>query len=844
MTSNLSTDVSIALLRKLHPIKRLIHVGEAGRHTLSDYAEWNPFSALFVIPEEEHHQSLSPFIESHAGWSSVHAVLAESATERDYFKASNPRESGLLAPEFLAGIWRNIKTLSRHRVLAGTLDDLLGSLPVDAPQANWVVVNSLPALSVLQGATSCLDECDVIVARAVLDQSLSTDPSSTLSALDDYLTGRGFRQVSVQEEHHPALGIAIFAHDWRGFYVDRQNVLNAERVSVAGQTEGAKKTISTLQAACDEREKASIACQQLIAGLTADLDEQTRLATQRSNELEKAVGEYGTKTRLVEECQQQLDQLTIERNRLDHELAAELQLKSDREALIAQMMSDRDEQTRLANQRSNELEKAVGEYGTKARLVEECQRQLDQLTIERNRLDHELAAELQLKSDREALIAQMTSDRDEQTRLANQRHREREQAVRDGVDKARMVEERQRQLDQLTIERNRLAQDLGAELQLKSDREALIAQMTSDRDEQTRLASQRAIELEKALGDYREKARLVEERQRQVDQLAIEQNRLAQELAAERQLKSDREALLAQVTADRDEQSRLASQRAIELEKAVGDYREKARLVEQCQQQLEQVTIEHNRLAQELAVEVQLKSDREALLAQVTADRDEQSRLTSQRAIELEKAVGDYRERARLVEQCQQQLEEVTIEQNRLAKELAAERQLKSDHEALLAQVTADRDDQTRVANERHKEWQSALLERDTHARLAHELKTQVEQLSRAGDQDARKLAEAAERIAALRLDLDKRDERVSELQSNIEELGKSRDQGFAELLDARAQMQRLSAAVEERNARVIELEGGRDDLHARQLRLDKEILKAEAQIDLIKDVILRDKAF
>jgi hypothetical protein len=32
--------------------------------------------------------------------------------------------------------------------------------------------------------------------------------------------------------------------------------------------------------------------------------------------------------------------------------------------------------------------------------------------------------------------------------------------------------------------------------------------------------------------------------------------------------------------------------------------------------------------------------------------------------------------------------------------------------------------------------------------------------------------------------------------------------------------------------------------LQARQMRLDQEMLKAEAQIELIKDVILREKAF
>jgi hypothetical protein len=219
MVSNIMTDSCIALLRKLYPVTGLLHVGDVGRHTVSEYSELATQSVMFVISEEAQHELLSALIECYPRWKSVRAVLAELPAEREYFKASNPRESGLLAPERLAGIWRNIKTLSSHSVVAKTLQIVLDDLAGDSAPTNWIVVNCLPAISVLRGGGASLDECDVIVARAVLDPSVSTDSESTLSSLDSYLGGRGFRRVSVHEERHPALGSAIFVRDWRGSFL-------------------------------------------------------------------------------------------------------------------------------------------------------------------------------------------------------------------------------------------------------------------------------------------------------------------------------------------------------------------------------------------------------------------------------------------------------------------------------------------------------------------------------------------------------------------------------------------------------------------------------------------------
>jgi hypothetical protein len=674
MASNLMMQDCIGLLRKLCPIRRFIHVGDVSKQGLSEYADWTSAPAVFVIPDEERCHTLFPLIEARAGWSTVHAVLAERAIERDYFTASNPRENGLLAPESLAGIWRNIKTLARRRVLATTLDDLLQGFPADVPAVNWLVVNCLPALDVLRGATSCLDHCEVVISRVVLDESISVDSTAMSSGLDAYLAARGFRRLSVHEERHPAIGSVVYVRDWQGLLLEYYRLTRALRVSADRQAEQVEK-IATLQEAARERADSS--------ELAADFQRQS--------------GELSL-VRL------QVGELTVARDRLARELATQLQMSVDREALIAQVSSHRDEQSRIAGQHATEREQAVRERDEGARSAAELRGRLDELALERDRLAQELAAQRQLSVERDSAIAQLSTDREEQIRLVGQRVTEREQAVRERDEGVRSAAELQRRLDELALERDRLAQELNAQRQFSVEREAAIAQLITDRDEQTRLAGERATEREQAVGERDEGARSAAELQRRLDELALERDRLAQELNAQRQLSVEREATIAQLSTARDEQAR--------------------------------------------------------------------------------------------------------------------------------------------VAEQREKEQAQAISDRDTQAGLARELETTVEQHSRAAEQAAERLAQGTERISALSGELDARAQKIAELQSSLEKLDGSRQEALAELLEARTELGRSSATAQECASRITKLEGDRAELQSRHLLLDRELLKAEAQIDLIKDVILRDKAF
>jgi hypothetical protein len=378
MVNNPLTEDCITLLRKICPIRRLLHIGDTGKLTLSRYAEWAAKNVTFVLPDESQYLALSPLIEPHPGWSGLHAVVAENVMERDYFKASNPRESGLLAPESLAGIWRNIKTNSRHRVLATTLDVLFQAPPTDGHTANWLVVNCLPALSVIQGASSSLEEVDVIVARVVLDESIAADPSITLAALDDDLVGRGFRRVSVQEERHHALGSAIYVRDWQALNAEYKDILKKERASAVQEADASTRTIERLQLSIFETETAHANFRSLIEDLTSNRDEQIRLANQRYEEREQAVREGGNQARQAEERLEQVNQMIAERERFAQDLTAQRGLATDLDSRIAQITADRDELTGLVDRTQKEREQALLERDAQFRLARDLQIQIEQ----------------------------------------------------------------------------------------------------------------------------------------------------------------------------------------------------------------------------------------------------------------------------------------------------------------------------------------------------------------------------------------------------------------------------------------------------------------------------------
>jgi chromosome segregation ATPase len=221
----------------------------------------------------------------------------------------------------------------------------------------------------------------------------------------------------------------------------------------------------------------------------------------------------------------------------------------------------------------------------------------------------------------------------------------------------------------------------------------------------------------------------------------------------------------------------------------------------------------------------QLDAEREAAAqAKLAADRslDQARQQLLARAGELEEARADARASGAAME----------------AKLSETVRQLDAEREAAVqAKLAADRSlDQARAA--------SASLDAEL-SEVARQLQEEREELKRirhALDEakgDAARQRAAAEAASATIAELRKSE---SESRSNLEAARAKGAEHLAALEETKALLQRSSLQSQERGARLIELEGEVARLQKRQAWFDREMAKAEGQLELVRDLVLRER--
>lgn len=238
------------------------------------------------------------------------------------------------------------------------------------------------------------------------------------------------------------------------------------------------------------------------------------------------------------------------------------------------------------------------------------------------------------------------------------------------------------------------------------------------------------------------------------------------------------------------------------------------------------------------------------------------------------------RSQEELIQSLQKQLEALRSAQDELqrtnesliqtaAKEkadLVADRETKAklvaERQAQVEQLTKARDEEARFASERQesvealkKEKAELAADRDAKAKLAEERKREGESLMNARDEQAHLANERQAQVEQLKKAREEQAKLASERQACVEalkkekaELGADRDAKTKLAADRQmtidtlnAELKKANALLEERASKITALETQREDLEFRQSLLNQEMIKAEAQIDLIKDVLLRE---
>jgi hypothetical protein len=424
MCTNLSLEGWLDHLRVLEPVLGVVHVGVGNGRAADRYADWGVHFAILVEANEDLRDKLVATLRGRDNWT-VHSKLVSSReVDMDFFVASNSNESGVLRPEAFAALWRNLNTRERRRLNATTLEAIL-AVSNGGQKVNWAVVDCVPALPVLLGASHCLDRWDVIVARVILDDSKAPDEDASKSRIDEFLSSRGYWCVACHEELQPAIGSALYIRNWRLLF--QSKLENEIRLASAHQ-------------------------QQLEQFINSQ-ETQTRLASEREQEVAQLAAR-------VDELQRQLEKVTqesAERKNCEKELENQLrEVTHARDALIPvaeERLAQLGRRTKAQEEQTLTFETIRGQLASQ---VNELQRRLENFTREsdeRQRIVNLLEKRLHEMAEAHQTISHVSEER--RAQLGQQAKALEEQALAFETVKERLaaqITELQRQLDAVTRE--------------------------------------------------------------------------------------------------------------------------------------------------------------------------------------------------------------------------------------------------------------------------------------------------------------------------------------------------------------------------------------------------------
>jgi hypothetical protein len=347
--------------------------------------------------------------------------VSDRTEDQDFYLASNPNESGVIAPEQLTPLWRNLKQKDQHRINATTLDQLAITHADAMPESsNWAVIDCLPAMPIIKGATQQLAAWDVIIARVVLDDSQLQTHGASKAELDAQLAEHGYRCIACEEELQPAIGRALYIRDWKIYLGERVDALQQKATSLKDELDASLKAEEVKSGLLKEQEQHREAIAKEIAEKAKSMDEQQT----RIGDLEKV---SNAQAALLAERQTRIEQH-------QQEIEARAKVGAEQLAHIQQLVQARDEQAKLVAEQHSKIQQ----------LTQSCDEQT------------------KLANDRQYQIVQLTKERDTQTQLAEERKMLLDrQAMANGDQAAQMLE-------QLTSQSNRLEKmEAGLKHQLK-----------------------------------------------------------------------------------------------------------------------------------------------------------------------------------------------------------------------------------------------------------------------------------------------------------------------------------------------------------------------------------------
>ena len=313
-------------LWQLFPAQGVLIVG-AGNGTspwIDALQRWNATSVTLIEGDDAQFQHLQCNLHARDGWQLRRQVVAAESGSVSYHQASNLAESGLVEPENLRALWPNLKTRQKSTRQAISLAELLA---LTEPQANWLLLDCLPAGALLAGAGDALATCDVIVTRCLLptaDTDTFPVPHADMANIDQLLQAQGFKIVAIQTGRHPGVAHALHVRDRTAQLIQLDAALtactkaNAERDAL----------IRSQDQQISDMRRRSEATEQQAVSLRSDISQLQEALQSASLAIEMSRKEAAEAAQLTSRTQTDLSNLATEKTKLQKN-ASDLQRQVD-----------------------------------------------------------------------------------------------------------------------------------------------------------------------------------------------------------------------------------------------------------------------------------------------------------------------------------------------------------------------------------------------------------------------------------------------------------------------------------------------------------------------------------
>lgn len=334
--------------------------------------------AILVEADDAMFANLQRNLQAYPGWQLRKQVVGPRTETVEYHHASNTTESGLLEPESLQSVWPNLKTTHKQARQAIALAELQQDID---PPANWLLVDCLPALPIIQGAAQQLAGFDVIALRVLLESSkdtasrkrdshndgaseVSSHGNSTVDTSYDDLThsassnavlpamhALGFRCLAIEISRHPAIGHSLFVRDTASLAHELKQQLTQQSQTLAQVVAAA----STAAKQAEERAAQVLQLTQAKAASDKLAAERQEQLDQLQHQLKQASEQAQTATQEAKKAQAEAAAAAAAAKQAE-ERAGQVQLLTQAQAAADKLLADRMSQIQAHEQRLQQLQ--------------------------------------------------------------------------------------------------------------------------------------------------------------------------------------------------------------------------------------------------------------------------------------------------------------------------------------------------------------------------------------------------------------------------------------------------------------------------------------------------------